>query len=55
MTIKELKKILEPYPDDTEIRVSILLDSQPGLNEVLDVILNKESTYFEKEKVLYLV
>ena len=55
MTVAELKKILESYPDDVEIWVSVLLKSQPEFNEMLDVKLSKESTYFEKDKVLYLV
>ena len=55
MKIKELKKILESYPDDVEIRTAVLFKSQPMLNVIYDVILSRENTYFEKEKVLYLV
>lgn len=55
MTIKELIKILESYPDDTEIWVTSVIKSEPGINNLLDINITEVSTYFEEEKVLFFI
>ncbi|MFW9874464.1 MAG: hypothetical protein ACFFG0_15265 [Candidatus Thorarchaeota archaeon] len=54
MTIKELKEILEQYPEDTEVEFTYDWFPEFGPSQEEDIIISGVKEYLEFANVLYL-